>query len=457
VKRYVVHSYITTQCTHLDSVAAELDVQRNQITIKEQSFVELSDSIASFVEVEAAKAEVWGVSLTDAEADARHEAYDADLPGSPVLHKINRLWRKAARAFEAMKEAKEKEFAKALEDEKACSLALVAAAEDRCESLRQKHAAELDTLRASLTSARHEGQHKHGEAKALEVDLRSLTERSKEIESRLAEMAKELEQSKLSQSRSAYEWDVEREELMRKRSEAELALVKVEANMEATRQRETDLIRQCADKGEKLEQMRKIMDDQEREMTMKIERVQHYVKERQVGALNAEKKQKDAEQMAEKWQREVHRLQAEKDRMAALVIELKDDQNGKVREISSARERHEQEIARLQDSLRKTQEEMRVANLELLQQRDSEHQATLNLERQREKERSIGLLKKKEQELHIKEQQLKAARQRIQELEYGTPPTTANTNIGTTSPDSFLGSSLGRSDTTLPRLPQSAR
>jgi hypothetical protein len=454
----VVHSYITTQCTHLDSVAAELDNQKRQIARQEQSFNELSDSIANFVEAEAEKIKVWGVSLTDEEADARHEAYDADLPGPPVLHKINRLWRKAMRAFEAMRESKERESDHALRCEKARSEALIAAAEIRCEDLRQEHAAELDALRASLTSARDEGQHKDGEAKALEADLHSLTERHEEAESRLAEMVKQLEDAKLSQNRSAYEWDAEREELIRKRDEADLALVKAEANLEATQQRETDLIRQVADRGEKLEQMRKLMDDQEREMTMKIDRVQHYVKERQAGALNAERKQKDAEQMAEKWQREVQRLQSEKDRLTAIVIELQEEQQGKSREISGARECHQQEVTRLQESLRKTQEDMRATNSELLQQRESEHQAMMNHERQREKERSIALLKKKEQELHIKEQQLKAARQRIQELESGTPPTTAITSSnGLPSPSSSRGSSAGRGDATLPRLPQSAR
>merc|ERR1712087_717541 len=38
-------------------------------------------------------------------------------------------------------------------------------------------------------------------------------------------------------------------------------------------------------------------------------------------------------------------------------------------------------------------------------------------EKQKEKDRSIAMLKRKDQEVHIKDQQLKAAKQRVKELE----------------------------------------
>merc|ERR1719210_59757 len=114
----VVQSFISSQTRQLDAVAAELASQKDRITTKERCFTELSDSIASFVEAEAKRLEVCGVALGGAEADARHEAYDAELPGPPALHRINRLWRKATRAFEAVKEAKEREAAAALEEQR---------------------------------------------------------------------------------------------------------------------------------------------------------------------------------------------------------------------------------------------------------------------------------------------------------------------------------------------------
>merc|ERR1719498_1487656 len=156
-------------------------------------------------------------------------------------------------------------------------------------------------------------------------------------------------------------------------------------------------------------------------MTMKIERVQQYVKERQAGALAAEQKQKDAERMSERWQREVQRLQAEKDRLATVVLDLETHKAGQAKHVQGANELHQQEINRLQEALQRKEEEMRCANMELLEKRDAEYQNKINLDRQREKERSIALLNKKQQELQVKEVQLKAARQRIQELEACTP------------------------------------
>ncbi|CAE7228436.1 unnamed protein product, partial [Symbiodinium sp. CCMP2456] len=175
-------------------------------------------------------------------------------------------------------------------------------------------------------------------------------------------------------------------------------------------------VRLCLDRAEKLEQMRKIMDEQELEMSQKIERVQQYVKERQTTAIMAEKKQQDAEKMAERWQNEVRRCQAEKERLAAAVLDMEGRQSGQAQQMQGAVDQHRRQVTALEDALRRKEDQMREQNLELLSRRDEEYQAKVALEKQREKERSIALLKKKEQEVHIKDQQLRAAKQRIQEL-----------------------------------------
>merc|ERR1712070_161677 len=105
------------------------------------------------------------------------------------------------------------------------------------------------------------------------------------------------------------------------------------------------------------------------------------------------------------------------------------------------------------ESLTRNEERMRAANLELLRQRDEDYQNKIALERQREKDRSIGLLKKKEQELHIKDQQLRAARQRIQELEVVGGVMSDSGRVGASS---FTQSS-SPSSKGLPPLPLSAR
>jgi len=89
-----VQSFIANQTQQLDAVVSELAAQKERILTREHCFDELADSIAGFVETEAAKTELWGLPLTDDEADARHEEYDSQLPGPPALHRINRTWRK---------------------------------------------------------------------------------------------------------------------------------------------------------------------------------------------------------------------------------------------------------------------------------------------------------------------------------------------------------------------------
>lgn len=292
----------------------------------------------------------------------------------------------------------------------------------------------------------------------LSAELSIVTDKQKAAETQLAEVAERLELSNAARSRSDYEWEVERDELIRERSAAQECVVELQESVEAGKEHETELVHLCAERGEKLEQMKKIMDDQEREMTIKIERVQQYVKERQAGALVAEKKQQDAERLADRWQREVQRLQAEKDRLAAVVLDLETHKTGHARQIQGTQEQHQHEVNRIQEALRQKEEEMKTANMELLEKREAELQHKMNLERQREKDRSIALLNKKQQELLVKEQQLKAARQRVQELESGVPcgPRPA-------TPDSTRGSSAGgrrpveKGDAALPRLPQSAR
>merc|ERR1711988_570425 len=142
--------------------------------------------------------------------------------------------------------------------------------------------------------------------------------------------------------------------------------------------------------------------------------------------------------MSERWQHEVQRLQAEKDRLATVVLDLETHKAGQAKHVQGANELHQQEINRLQEALQRKEEEMRCANMELLEKRDAEYQNKINLDRQREKERSIALLNKKQQELQVKEVQLKAARQRIQELEACTPA------VGALPSPGSRGSSAGR-------------
>lgn len=464
----VVQSFICGQTRQLDAVAAELASQRERMVAKEQRFAELSDSVAAFVEAEAARLEASGVLLDDSEAEARAEAYDAELPGPPALHRINRLWRKATRAFEALRESSERQAQAAIEEQRRSSEAQVAATEERCEALRRAHAAEVEALRASMGALEGEGNERADTVTKLSQEAQGLAQSLEAARAELAVKVKELQDLEAAKARMQYESEIERDELRRRCEKAEANIVELERAVAEGNERERDLSKSCAEHALKCEQMKQIMDEQERELNQKIDRVQQYVKERQAGALHAEKKQQDAERLAERWQSEVRRLQAEKDKLAKAVLDVEGRSSGQSNEFREAFERQQQEVSNLREALRHKEDDMRSANVELLQQRDSEYQAKVTHEKQREKDRSIGLLRKKEQELHIKDQQLQAAKRRVQELESGPGGAAGVSTVSPSHPSrtssagssrrvASLGAHGGCGGEMLPPLPLSAR
>merc|ERR1712087_289313 len=88
-------------------------------------------------------------------------------------------------------------------------------------------------------------------------------------------------------------------------------------------------------------------------------------------------------------------------------------------------------------------------------------------EKQKEKDRSIAMLKRKDQEVHIKDQQLKAVRQRIKQLEDTFSATSVCAACGASrakgSAECQVSQSAGQDTvassgvTSLPPLPASAR
>ncbi|CAE7902354.1 unnamed protein product [Symbiodinium microadriaticum] len=190
-----------------------------------------------------------------------------------------------------------------------------------------------------------------------------------------AELESQVCQLETLQKRLDYEWSAEREEMARSRDAAEAQAESMQRSLDEALEKGEELEKKCLDRAEKLEQMRKIMDEQELEMSQKIERVQQYVKERQTTAIMAEKKQQDAEKMAERWQNEVRRCQAEKERLAAAVLDMEGRQSGQAQQMQGAVDQHRRQVTALEDALRRKEDQMREQNLELLSRRDEEYQA----------------------------------------------------------------------------------
>lgn len=348
-------------------------------------------------------------------ADAQQEANEARLGAS--VDGVKRLWQQVTTTFESTQAAKERENTAALEEQRK-------SLEERAFQVDLEHQEQISKRESEITALQQRleallGEHveKEDAKVTLSQQVQVLQEELDKSQKECEAMASELEEVQATQKRLDYQWSAEREELVRTRDAAQSQMGTLQRSLDEAVERSGTLEIKCVQRAEKLEQMRTMMDEQELELSQKMERVQQYVKERQATALVAEKKQQDAEKMAERWQNEVRRCQAEKERLSSLVRELEGRHTGQAEQWQGAVERHRREVTALEDALRKQESEMKEANSEILSKRDEEYQAKVALEKQREKERSIALLKKKEQEVHIKDQQLRAAKQRIQELE----------------------------------------
>lgn len=423
---YVVKGFVTNQVKHFDEWTKELTTQRERMAEKEQRFEELSSAIASFVEEEARQLRFWGVDpalLEGSDAEERRvEAYEREMPGfhdCEPLFKVNRLWRRAVAAFEAAREAKEREAEAKLEEERGRRLAEVHAKGQEIVDLRAKHQEELDAVERRCAALQTRAEKTEAELKAkgevlteLQGRLEQGASETQETQERLAEQAAEMR-------RSSYDWEAQKEELVKDKRTLQEDVDRLKAKAKESADREKELKEVITDQREKLEKMRRTMDEQEQELSAKVARVQQYVRERQSGALQAEKKQHDAELLAERWQGEVRRLQAEKDRLAKALMDAEANLGSQGQKLASEMSRRQEETGKLQGLLKDREEEMRTANTELLQKREAEYGAKISMEKQKEKNRSIEALRRKEQELQIKDQQLQAARKKIEELQHG--------------------------------------
>jgi len=256
------------------------------------------------------------------------------------------------------------------------------------------------------------------EATALKTqEAEDLAQKLAEANAEVEKQMRQVSDSKGFCDRREYEFEAQRDELSREKEELQGKVKDLEDGIADGVKREEALHAKIAEMTLQLKTMKKEMDDQEQALLTKVDRVQQYVKERQTSAMHAEKKQQDAELLAERWQGEVKRLQAEKDKLQRAVLDTETRSGGQAQDLQTQLRRYENENEKLREAMRNQEMQMRDQQRELLQQREQEYNHKVSLEKERERDRSMMQLKKKEQEVQIKDQQLKAARARIQELE----------------------------------------
>eukprot|EP00441_Pelagodinium_beii_P011163 CAMPEP_0197689436 /NCGR_PEP_ID=MMETSP1338-20131121/106837_1 /TAXON_ID=43686 ORGANISM="Pelagodinium beii, Strain RCC1491" /NCGR_SAMPLE_ID=MMETSP1338 /ASSEMBLY_ACC=CAM_ASM_000754 /LENGTH=218 /DNA_ID=CAMNT_0043271769 /DNA_START=26 /DNA_END=679 /DNA_ORIENTATION=+ len=205
--------------------------------------------------------------------------------------------------------------------------------------------------------------------------------------------------------KTEYEWDEERKALLRQQEDLKSQLERhfqqldgSDRQLKSALEREEDFKMKSEASAKKMEEMKIAMADQELEMTRKLERVEQYVKEKQAAALHSEKKFQDAERMSEHWQIETKKSQADKDKLVTLLREAEGRNEAQDLVMKQTAEKHRQEVAGLQEILRRTENETREANKELLLQREKEYQNKVAMEKEREKEREAQDSKRKLQE-----------------------------------------------------------
>lgn len=413
----VLQSFVANQSRHIGSVASELEKQREQMVAKERHTIELSNAIASFVEDEAKKLQVWGVPLDMDSTDDLMEAYDQELPGAQSLHRINRMWRKAIKAFEAAREVKEKEMATALSQQNQEHLEELARREEQRDSETKAHSVVVAALEKRVEELLEEGIRKDSATALKTKESEMLTQKLAEANAEIQRQIGLVQDSKGYCGRKEYEFEAQREELMRDNADMKNKIMDLEGGIADGVVREEALQAKIAEMTSQLHRMKKDMDDQEQALLTKVDRVQQYVKERQASAMQAEKKLQDAELLAERWQEEVRRLQADQTKLQRAVLDTETRSGGQAKDLQGQLRKYELENEKLREAMREQESQMRAQQQELLKQREQEYNNKVSLEKEKERDRSMMQLKKKEQEVQIKDQQLKAARARIQELE----------------------------------------
>ena len=124
-----------------------------------------------------------------------------------------------------------------------------------------------------------------------------------------------------------------------------------------------------------VEDVKRMMAEQEDELLAKVERVQQYVKERQAGALHAETMQAVARSDVSKAQEELRRVIADREKMQRLLLDAED----RARETAAKYEHRIAEIERArkaaEDRATAADRSLRNQNAELLEKQHIDHTA----------------------------------------------------------------------------------
>merc|ERR1719408_108355 len=114
--------------------------------------------------------------------------------------------------------------------------------------------------------------------------------------------------------------------------------------------------------------------EQETELLQKVDRVQQYVKERQAGALQAEKMQAVAKHDTDKLSTELRRIAADRDRVTTLLLQAEEKARAQQTHYEAQLSKERQRAAELDAQVQQAEKENRAQNQELLERRESEYQ-----------------------------------------------------------------------------------
>mmetsp|Transcript_10735 Transcript_10735/g.25612 ORF Transcript_10735/g.25612 Transcript_10735/m.25612 type:complete len:464 (-) Transcript_10735:73-1464(-) len=329
---------------------------------------------------------------------------------SAYCHAIVEAYETKARLMEQQFQQKEKEI------------------QEKHDALERSWDSEKQELQKQLEHTESAGNAAESAAKSarnlLAKDLERQTEKVAELTAEISRLQEEgqclrdsVESLNAELHRKNYELEAAAEAGVQEKSEMQSIIDRVEGELKMASATESQLRSEVDKRQEAVDRMRQEMIEQEQELVEKVNRVQQYMKERSAGAMTAERRQQDAELMAERWQEDLRRVTADRDRLAKVLAEqenLCQQLRGEVRQVKEAAA---EETSALHEKLSLREKEWREANVELLGKREGEWSQKVTLEKGKDKDRTALILRRKEKDLAVKEQQLSAARARIAELE----------------------------------------
>jgi len=293
----VLKSFVAQQSSRLalaeEQHSREAEVLREQQAVARADREEVASALQRFVQQCGVRESVIEPQLSD---DTR------------LAHRVSAYCQALVEAYETKVrcsehewEQKEKEF------------------QERHDALERQSECEKSELHKQLAQVESAGTAAEIAAKSarslLAKDLERQSDKVTELTAEMARLREEcqclrdsVESMNAEFQRKNYELEAVVEAGVQEKAEMQSSIERVREELRVAHSTESQLQSEIEKRQQAVDRMRQEMIEQEQELVQKVNRVQQYMKERSAGAMTAERRQQDAELMAERWQEDLRRV-----------------------------------------------------------------------------------------------------------------------------------------------------